>query len=185
MDIGSTAPDFRLPSAQGPDICLGDFRGRRNVIVWFHKGLMCPFCRRHMVQLAAAAPQIGGLQTEVLQVTSTFPEQARIYHRRFVLPFLYLCDPDHAVAKTWGLAVRPHSAQRFLRRLPDPPGKTPFDNVHPIPGEVQNLLLDDDTGFFIVDRVGIVRYTQSGPSYSSRSWRIPSNETVLTELERL
>jgi AhpC/TSA family len=75
MEIGSTAPDLRLPSAQGPDICLGDFRGRRNVIVWFHKGLMCPFCRRQMVQLAAAAPQIGGLQTEVLQVTSTFPEQ--------------------------------------------------------------------------------------------------------------
>ncbi len=140
MEIGSTAPDFRLPSAQGPDICLGDFRGRRNVIVWFTKGLACPFCRRQMVELAAAAPQIGGLQTEVLQRASTFPERARIYHRRFALPFLYLCDLDHAVAKTWGLAVRPHSAHRVLRRLANQPGGTPFDGAHTIPGEFQDLL---------------------------------------------
>jgi hypothetical protein len=137
-----------------------------------------------MVQLAGAGLQIRGLETEVLQVASTPLERARIYHRRFALPFLYLCDPEHAVARTWGLAVRPHSAQRFLRRHAYPPGGTPFDSVHPVPGEFQELLLDDDMGFFIVDRLGVVRYADSGPYYS-RAWRIPTNETVLTELRRL
>lgn len=184
MELGSTAPDFRLPSAQGPDISLGDFRGRRNVIVWFTKGLACPFCRRQMVQLAGARPQIHGLETELLQVASTPLDRARFYYRRFALPFPYLCDPEHAVARAWGLAVRPHSAQRFLRRLEYPPGGTPFDGAQPIPGELQELLLDDDKGFFIVDRFGKLRFALSG-SYYSRAWNIPTNETVLTELRRL
>jgi len=137
-----------------------------------------------MVQLAVAGAQIRGLETELLQEASTPLEQARMYHRRFALPFPYLCDPEHVVAKAWGLAVRPHSAQRFLRRLEYPPGATQFDSARPIPGETQQLLLDDDAGFFIVDRLGNVRYGHSGPYYS-RSWKIPTNETVLTELRRL
>lgn len=56
--------------------------------------------------------------------------------------------------------------------------------MRPIAGEVQELLLDDDTGFFIVDRLGNIRYAHAGPYYS-RSWQIPTNEAVLTELRRL
>ena len=52
------------------------------------------------------------------------------------------------------------------------------------PGELQELLLDDDKGFFIVDRFGKLRYALSG-SYYSRAWNIPTNETVLTKLQRL
>ncbi len=36
--IGETAPPFRLPSAQGPDVALTDYRGRR-LVLWFSKGL--------------------------------------------------------------------------------------------------------------------------------------------------
>ena len=33
--VGQPAPTFKLPSAQGPDIGLEDYRGKKNVIVWF------------------------------------------------------------------------------------------------------------------------------------------------------
>src|SRR5262245_21380005 len=59
MEIGSTAPDFRLPSAQGPDVSLSDFRGQRIVIAWFTKGIACPCCRRQMVQLGDAPTTHG------------------------------------------------------------------------------------------------------------------------------
>ena len=184
IQIGAAAPDFHLPSAQGPEIALGDFRGRRHVIIWFTKGLACPFCRRQVVQLAGAAGQIRGLETEILLVASTPPERAQVYHRRFSLPFLYLCDPAHGVARSWGLEVRPHSARRFLRGRGAVAGATPFDAAHPTPGEFQELLLDDDAGFFIVDRGGIVRYAIAG-SYYSKAWQVPTNETLLTELRKL
>jgi peroxiredoxin len=184
VTLGSLAPALRLPSAQGPTIDLSDFRGRRHVIVWFTKGLACPFCRRQMLQLAQIAPKIRGLDTEVLEIASTPVERAAIYHRRFTLPFLYLCDPDFAAAKSWGLEVRPHPTRRFLRRVDYPPGGTPFDAVAPTPGEIHDLTLDDDRGFFVVDRASVVRYVSAG-SYYTKMFRVPNNESLLDELKGL
>jgi len=36
--IGAPAPSFRLPTAQGTEIALEDYRGR-SVVLWFSKGL--------------------------------------------------------------------------------------------------------------------------------------------------
>jgi peroxiredoxin len=36
--IGSPAPDFRLMAAQGGEIALSGYRGRR-LVLWFSKGL--------------------------------------------------------------------------------------------------------------------------------------------------
>lgn len=33
--IGSYAPDFRLPSTSGSEIALSDFRGKKNVVLFF------------------------------------------------------------------------------------------------------------------------------------------------------
>jgi hypothetical protein len=37
-EIGTPAPLFRLPTAQGREIALEDFRGK-SVVLWFSKGL--------------------------------------------------------------------------------------------------------------------------------------------------
>lgn len=39
LEIGTPAPNFHLASAQGPEITLEDYRGRRNVVLWFSQGL--------------------------------------------------------------------------------------------------------------------------------------------------
>lgn len=39
LRVGAQASNFHLPSAQGPDIALEDYRGSRNVVLWFSKGL--------------------------------------------------------------------------------------------------------------------------------------------------
>lgn len=43
--VGDRAPVFALPSVRGPMVDLASYRERRNVIVWFSRGLTCPFCR--------------------------------------------------------------------------------------------------------------------------------------------
>jgi hypothetical protein len=38
-EIGTPAPSFRLPSAAGTEVALGDYRGVKSVVLWFSKGL--------------------------------------------------------------------------------------------------------------------------------------------------
>ncbi|MBM4440449.1 MAG: redoxin domain-containing protein [Candidatus Rokubacteria bacterium] len=37
-EVGAPAPAFRLPTAQGTEVALEAYRGRR-VVLWFSKGL--------------------------------------------------------------------------------------------------------------------------------------------------
>lgn len=167
--VGTRAPSFRLPSGQGPEVGLEDYRARRHALVWFTKGIACPFCRRQMVQIGKLYPRLRELGTEVLLVAPTRPEHARLYMGRFAVPYPYLCDPGYQVRRAWGLEVRESvgdylrmfRAGRTLQRadVPEP------DDVAIRPGlrEVPALLTDEDVGLFLVDREGIVRWSEAGP----------------------
>lgn len=37
--VGQPAPDFSLPTAQGPEMGPRDYRGRCKLVLWFSKGL--------------------------------------------------------------------------------------------------------------------------------------------------
>jgi len=39
LTVGTPAPNFRLASAQGDEVALEDYRGQRNVVLWFSQGL--------------------------------------------------------------------------------------------------------------------------------------------------
>ena len=84
------------------------------------------------------------------------------------MPYPYLCDPGYQVRRAWGLGVR-RSAGAYLRMVraartlhqadvPEP------DDVAISPGlrEVPTLLTDEDAGLFLVDREGVLRWSETG-----------------------
>jgi peroxiredoxin len=188
IQTGQVPPSFRLPSGQGPQIGPQDYRGSRSVIVWFTKGMGCPFCRQHMTQLVRGYPGFQALDAEILEVTPTTPERARFYVRQFNIPFPYLCDPERLVRRSWGLELRRHSIGWYARafyagmRLDPPPSD--FGKVEPAFAELPDMLADDDMGFYILDKKGVVRYSLSGSYIDSKAARrIPSNEEIARALE--
>jgi peroxiredoxin len=166
VEIGQPAPGLRLPAGAGGEVGLEDYRGRRGVVVWFTKGMACAFCRTQMSQLARAYPRLHAAGAEVLQVTPTKIDRARFYARNFPIPFPYLCDPDYAAHRAWGIDVRSHSpiwyAQQLVTvaRAPAPP-PAEIGNPRMTFAEAPALLHDSDMGVFVVDRDGVVRYRRS------------------------
>ncbi len=190
VEIGQRAPGFRLPSGRGGEVGPDDYRGRAPLIVWFTKGMACPFCRTQMSQLARGYPKIKALGAEVLQITPTKPERARFYAQSFTIPFPYLCDPDYRVHRQWGIDVRSHSLGWYAKTLygstkipPPPPAE--IGNPKGTLRELPRMLDDSDMGFFVLDREGVVRYKLSG-SYVDRqaSRQIPTMDEITRELER-
>lgn len=192
IEIGQKAPEFRLPAAQGGEVGVDDYRGRSNVILFFAKGMACGFCRQKMSQLARGYPRFRALGTEIVMVTPTPLSRARFYARNFQLPYPYLCDPDYRVYRAYGLDVRPYSlvskAQDALRlsRLPQP--ENDFGPAKPSLPEIVRMLNDDDLGFFILDKHGIVRAATRGAYARFEGAKlvmqpIPSNDEIAAELE--
>ncbi len=189
LQVGQVAPSFRLPSGQGSEVSPDDYRGRRNVIVWFTKGMGCAFCRQHMTQLVRGYPTFQALDAEILEVTPTPLERARMYASKFNIPFPYLSDPKYQVRRSWGLDVRSHSigwyAAALYHGLKAPDQPSDFGKVQPSLGEFPSLLTDEDMGFYILDTNGVVRYTLAGSYDDGKGARqIPSNEEIVRELKR-
>lgn len=107
--IGSPAPEFRLRAAGGKDVALSDYRGKRDVVLWFSKGLFCPYCRRNMARLSQGYAEIQARNAEVLQVTHNTIEEAEIYFRNYRLAMPYLCDADRAVHLRYGIPMERQS----------------------------------------------------------------------------
>jgi peroxiredoxin len=190
IEIGQMAPSFRLPSGQGPEVALEDYRGRSHVIVWFTKGMACPFCRQQMLQLARAYGEFAARQAEIVEVTNSTPERARVYAQKFGLRFPYLCDPDHNVRQAWGLAQRSHGpvyyAKTLYKGMTAPKVETDYVGEPFKLTEMPGLLADEDMGFFIIDKSGVIRYALNGAYITPTGLRqIPSNAEILRELDRL
>jgi putative peptide zinc metalloprotease protein len=187
VEVGQVAPSFRLPSGHGPEIGPDDYRGRQSVVVWFTKGMGCPFCRQHMTQLVRGYPSFRARNAEILEVTPTSPERARMYVSKFNIPFPYLCDPKRLVRRSWGLERRSHSvgwyAMAFYAGMTLDRPPSGFGKVEPSLGEIPHLLADDDMGFYILDKNGVVRYALAGSYIDGRAARqIPSDEEIVREL---
>jgi peroxiredoxin len=188
VEVGQPAPSFRLPAGQGGEISPEDYRGRSNLVVWFTKGMACPFCRSQMSVFARGLDRLKAASTEVIQVTPTKPERARFYVQNFRIPFPYLCDPDMSVHHAWGLGMRSHSMLWYLQKF-QAGGKIslpPADVGDPktLLTEFPTILKDTDSGLFVVDRQGIVRYRSTGAYMTEQGLRpMPSLDELLKPLQ--
>ena len=82
LQVNETAPDFTLPLVNGDGtVSLSDYRGKRAVLLAIFRGLNCAFCRRHIVQLGSFQPKLLDAGVEVLAITGSPLQRARLYLR--------------------------------------------------------------------------------------------------------
>jgi putative peptide zinc metalloprotease protein len=182
--VGRAAPEFRLASAQGGEIGPQDYRGAKRVVLWFSKGLFCPFCRRNMAQLGLRYPEIQAMQAEVLQVTHNTLEEARGYLKHYPMKFPYLCDAERTVHERYGVTLTGIGLGGFLASgaavMADfvLKGQT---TPAPIPFMKRYAGQDAAQAVFILDRDGLVRAEHRlGPNAP-----LPSAAELIKELEKI
>jgi peroxiredoxin len=183
--VGALAPNFRLASAQGPDIALEDYRGQRNVVLWFSRGLYCPFCRRYMAQLHLGYKEIQARETEILEVTYSTPEEARLYFRQYQLWFPYLCDPERSIFRLYGLSTVQRKIKDMAASMTAAIGDRLFrgeKGPSPLPYIKRYGSTDLEQAVFIIDKAGVIRYVHTT---GAPGGGLPSNAEYLRQLDKL
>ncbi len=101
---GDVAPSFALPAVNRDGmIGLEDYRGKGPVFVALLRGLHCPFCRRHVVQLGITRDKLAREGVETLAIVNTPAERARQYFQYRPTRVLLASDPDVQTHQAFGL----------------------------------------------------------------------------------
>ena len=115
--VGSRAPEFTLPDADGTKHSLSDFKGKYVVLEWVNYD--CPFVRKHY--RSGNMPALQKTYTEEgvvwLSVCSSAPGKQGYFKTEELkermatekaAPTAYLVDPEGSVGRTYGAKTTPH-----------------------------------------------------------------------------
>lgn len=102
LAIGKKAPDFALVNQDGETVRLKDFKGEKNVVLYFYPKAMTPGCTTQACGIRDAKRRFQGQDTVVLGISPDQPDKLTKFREKEKLNFDLLSDPDHAVAEAYG-----------------------------------------------------------------------------------
>lgn len=155
--LGEALPPFILPDHEGRLVELAELIGAQPLIVVFHRGHWCPYCRMTIATLVEAQPRLA--PAKMVAISGEMQRYTRRIRIEAGAQFRFLSDMDAAYAASIGLAITIEPALRAVlersgKRIPDFQGSN--DWVLPIPA------------VFVLDRDGIVRARHVDPDYRRR-----------------
>ena len=101
--VGSPAPAFNLPSSEGRDIALSDFKGTKTLVLYFYPKADTPGCTTEACGFRDALADYDKAHVAVLGISPDPIEDVSKFAGKFHLNFPLLADADHAVAERYGV----------------------------------------------------------------------------------
>jgi thioredoxin-dependent peroxiredoxin len=99
---GGAAPNFALPARSGRVISLAEYRGRKNVLLYFYPKDDTPGCTKEACSLRDGWKALAARDVEVLGVSRDDAASHNAFAAKYELPFELLSDPSHQVHETYG-----------------------------------------------------------------------------------
>ena len=93
LEIGTKAPDFKLPDQNGQMHSLTDYQGKK-VILYFYSKDMTSGCTKQACGFAELYPQFLEQGAVVLGVSKDSVEAHKKFEEKYGLPFTLLSDPE-------------------------------------------------------------------------------------------
>ncbi|MFC4127354.1 thioredoxin-dependent thiol peroxidase [Nocardia rhizosphaerae] len=101
LSPGDPAPDFTLPDADGKDVSLSDYRGRK-VIVYFYPAASTPGCTKQACDFRDNLAELGDAGIDVIGISPDKPAKLAKFRDAEGLTFPLLSDPERTVLQEWG-----------------------------------------------------------------------------------
>ena len=157
--VGQAFPGFALPDATGRFHSLAALlAGQDALVLSFHRGLWCPWCRVESQGWAEAGPHLAAAGARLVTISPELDGRAGAIAAR--AGALGLCDVDLGLCLALGLAIAlpPELVADYARG---------GDDLVALTGGSGRLLPIPAT--FLLDRAGIVRFAFVDPDFRRRA----------------
>jgi thioredoxin-dependent peroxiredoxin len=104
--IGNMAPAFKLLNQDEECMALKDFKGDKNVVLYFYPKAMTPGCNIQARGIKANKRKLNNADTVVFGISPDAPKRLVKFIEKEKLNFDLLSDEDHKIADkydAWGL----------------------------------------------------------------------------------
>ena len=101
LEPGDTAPAFTLPDADGNDVSLADYSGKK-VIVYFYPAASTPGCTKQACDFRDSLAELNGEGLEVVGISPDKPAKLAKFRDKEELTFPLLSDEEKTTLQAWG-----------------------------------------------------------------------------------
>jgi peroxiredoxin Q/BCP len=113
--IGNLAPAFSLVNQRNEKVSLKDFKGKKNVVLYFYPKALTPGCTTQACGIRDVNNELADLDTVVLGVSPDAPAKLAKFAEKYQLNFDLLADEDHAIAEKYGVwALKQFMGKEFM-----------------------------------------------------------------------
>ncbi|AJI75551.1 redoxin family protein [Francisella philomiragia subsp. philomiragia ATCC 25015] len=120
LEQGQLAPNFKLENQNNEEVSLSDFKGKKNVLIYFYPKAMTPGCTTQSIGLSSISDKLAKLDTVVLGISPDAPKRLKKFEERDNLTIQLLSDEDHKVAEQFGV----WGEKKFMGKV--------YDGIHRI-----------------------------------------------------
>ena len=100
---GSIAPSFELKSDDGKTYSLAQFRGKKEVVLYFYPKDDTPGCTKEACAFRDAYSKFASGGAQILGVSLDDLDSHSKFRSKYSLNFPLLSDPDHKVSDAYGV----------------------------------------------------------------------------------
>jgi peroxiredoxin Q/BCP len=100
---GDIAPDFKLDSDDGKPYSLSDFRGKKQVVLYFYPKDDTPGCTKEACSFRDSLSTLNKAGVQVLGVSMDDLNSHAKFRNKYSLNFPLLSDADGKVSKEYGV----------------------------------------------------------------------------------
>lgn len=113
--IGNLAPAFSLLNQRSEKISLKDFKGKKNVVLYFYPRALTPGCTTQACGIRDSQQDFEKLDTVILGISPDAPEKLTKFIEKHHLNFDLLADEDHVIANKYGVwALKQFMGKEFM-----------------------------------------------------------------------
>jgi peroxiredoxin Q/BCP len=103
LKVGQKAPEFTLVSTDGKEISLKDFKGKKNVVLYFYPKDMTPGCTTEACSFRDNLKRVEKFNAVILGVSTDERKSHQKFTDKYQLNFPLLSDTDMKWVKTFGV----------------------------------------------------------------------------------
>lgn len=170
LEVGETAPLFKSSTDQESSFELSTALEKGPVVLFFYRGVWCPYCNRHLASIQQGLPKLYEKGATVVAITPERPEFIEMMTLSTGAKFTIVYDKSYEIAKSYGVNFTPSQKQiNFANK------KLDADLVDVHQSEPTSLPIP---ATYIIDSDGKITWRHFDPNYKKRA----SVEEILDNL---